>query len=223
MRDLFMHLHAADVIYVHWTKEIEAEWTRNVVAKQDADPAGIDACLRGMRDAVEGWEVTGYEKHLDKFPAVDPKDHHVAAAAYKLSLADWPGQKVALVTRNVKDFPQHAFEDTEVTRYSMSGYLDLLYQDDPETVTAVAEGCRKKLAAPKLTKEEYVAVLMKNGCRSLAPALADRWDVECPVAAKDGTLSYPSEAPKASKRATARSSKPGTLPSATARKTPRNE
>ena len=37
MRDLLMHLHEADAISVHWTKEIEKEWTRNVVGKQDAD------------------------------------------------------------------------------------------------------------------------------------------------------------------------------------------
>lgn len=91
-----MHLHAEELINVHWTKEIEAEWTRNVVAKQDADAEGIQACLRGMRDAVDGWEVTGYAKHVPKFEAVDPKDQHVAAAAYKLSQeveGAYPGQR----------------------------------------------------------------------------------------------------------------------------------
>ena len=95
MRDLVMHLHAEELINVHWTKEIEAEWTRNVVAKQGAVAEDIQACLRGMRDAVDGWEVTGYGKHKTKFESVDPKDRHVAAAAYKLSLDDWSGQDVA--------------------------------------------------------------------------------------------------------------------------------
>jgi len=56
LRDQVMHLHAAELINLHWTKDIEAEWTRNVVAKQGADPADIQACLRGMRAAVDGWE-----------------------------------------------------------------------------------------------------------------------------------------------------------------------
>lgn len=115
MRDLVMHLHAEELINVHWTREIESEWTRNVVVKQEADAEGIQACLTGMRDAVPGWEVTGYSKHVGKFEAVDAKDRHVAAAAYKLSLDDWPGQAVALVTKNVKDFPAKAFAGTEVT------------------------------------------------------------------------------------------------------------
>lgn len=152
MRDLFMHLHEAEVIHVHWTREIEAEWTRNVVAKQNADPQAIQDCLKGMRDAAEDWEVNGYGKHMSRFDAVDGKDRHVAAAAFKLSLDIWPGRAVALVTKNIKDFPQHAFKGTEVSRYSMSGYLDLLLVDAPDAVIAVTEGCRKKLINPKLTR-----------------------------------------------------------------------
>ena len=190
LRDLFMHLHEAEVLNIHWTRRIEAEWTRNVVAKQDADSQAIQDCLLGMRDAVEGWEVTGYSRHIDRFELVDVKDRHVAAAAYKLSLDVWPGQRVALITRNVKDFPQAAFQDTEVTRYSMADYLDGLHSEELATVAAVAEACRKKLKAPKLTREEYVAVLMRNGCKAMAQALAARWKVDCPVMSKDGTLSY---------------------------------
>jgi hypothetical protein len=87
-----------------------------------------------MRDAVPGWEVTGYSKHVDKFEAVDAKDRHVAAAAYKLSLDDWPGQAVALVTKNVKDFPAKAFGETEVTRFSLGAYVDALHAAEPERV-----------------------------------------------------------------------------------------
>ena len=153
LRDLFMHLHEAEIINVHWTKAIEAEWTRNVVAKQGADRADIQTCLQGMRDAAEGWEVAGYEKYVGQFDAVDEKDRHVAAAAYNLSLEEWPGRPVALVTRNIKDFPLSAFEGSHVTRFSMSEYLDALYAELPEEVLTVIEGCRKKLKAPKVSKE----------------------------------------------------------------------
>lgn len=191
MRDLFMHLHEAEALHIHWTSEIEQEWARNVVLKQNADAQGIQDCLTGMREAAEAWEVTGYAKHINRFELVDAKDRHVAAAAYKLSLADWPGQDVALVTKNIKDFPLRAFEDTQVIRYEMSAYLDALYEESPSVVAKVAERCRLKLNAPKLTRENYVAVLMKNGCHELARAMAQRWSVECPMVAKDGTLYYP--------------------------------
>ena len=67
----------------------------------------------GMRDAAEGWEVAAYERYVARFDSVDEKDRHVAAAAFKLSLAVWPGRKVALVTNNVKDFPAQVFDGTE--------------------------------------------------------------------------------------------------------------
>ncbi len=193
MRDIFMHLHEAEVLSIHWTKEVEAEWTRNVVTKHGADQTLIRACVYGMRDAAEDWEVSGYAKHVDRFAAVNFKDRHVAAAAYKLSLDDWPDQSVALVTKNIKDFPQEAFKGTQVTVCSMSEYLDLLVTTEPELVIRTVDRCRRKLKAPKLSHEEYVAVLMGNGCAGLANALALRWNVECPKVAKDGTFYYSSE------------------------------
>jgi hypothetical protein len=199
LRDLVMHLHAAELINVQWTKAIEDEWTRNVVDKQGAEAEGIQRCLRGMRDAVDGWEVTGYAKHIPKFEAVDATDRHVAAAAYKLSLDDWPGQAVALVTKNVKDFPAKAFEGTQVTRYSLGSYIDALYEVEPERVAEVAEACRRKLVMPPLDKERYVAVMMSHTCVGLARGLAAMWGVECPHVAKDGTLYYEAEVPRLEK------------------------
>ena len=36
---------------------------------------------------------------------------------------------------------------------------------------------------------------MSHGCTKLARALSERWSVECPVVAADGTLFYESERP----------------------------
>ena len=190
MRDLFIHLREQELIHLHWTRLIENEWVRNVVAKQGANRKGIDDCLRGMREAVEDWEVDGFERYEVDFEAVDEKDRHVAAAAFKLSKEEWLGRPVALVTKNVRDFPQHAFKATQVTRYSMSGYLDLLYKEAPEIVLKVVERSRKKLKTPPQSQTEYVAVLVKNGCVGLAAALARLWRVPCPVLTAQGTLTY---------------------------------
>ena len=193
LRDLFMHLHEAEALSIHWTRQIEDEWIRNVVVKHGADPEDLQRCLRGMRDAAEDWEVSGYTKYTDRFVSVDIKDRHVAAAAYKLSLDDWPSQPVALVTRNVSDFPQVAFQDTSVARYSMSRYLDALLAESPDVVVSVAEGCRKKLQTPRVAREDYVGLLARSGCTGLARALALKWGLECPVIRRDGTIGYESE------------------------------
>lgn len=196
MRDLVMHLHEAGVIRVHWTKEIEDEWSRNVVKKQDADPQDIEACLQGMRKAAPGWQINGYAKHIPRFAKVHKKDQHVAAAAYKLSLDDWPGQRVTLLTKNVKDFPASAFIGTNVTRYGLGIFMEKLYTEEGSMVLKVVEGCIKKLKHPPITHEQYVAMLVVHGCDSLAGSLATVWKVECPKIDKHGKLYYESDRPK---------------------------
>ncbi len=41
MRDLFMHLRAQELIHLHWTRPIEKEWARNVVAEEGANRDAI--------------------------------------------------------------------------------------------------------------------------------------------------------------------------------------
>jgi hypothetical protein len=190
MRDIFMHLHEHGVIRLAWTKEIEQEWFRNVVEKQNADAKKLQLCVDGMRQAVEGWEVEDYKQHETRFAAVDPKDRHVAAAAYQLSLDSWPGEAVALVTKNLDDFPVDAFLNTEVVRLSPDKFLTDLYAQKPSDVLAVLEFSRQKLATPRLDHTKYVAVLVKNDCPRLAERMALQWGVPCPKRRKDGTLFY---------------------------------
>jgi hypothetical protein len=172
---------------------------RNVVSKQNADSKDIEECLAGMREAAPDWRVAGYEKYMARFEAVDAKDRHVAAAAYKLTLEEWPGQDVVRVTSNLKDFPEKAFEDTLVSVISPGAYVDCLYAALPERVIRGAEGCRKKLRNPPVSAEQYVAMLMKHRCVKLAQALAVKWNVECPAIASDGSLYYASEVEVAKK------------------------
>ena len=50
MRDLFMHLHEAEVIYVHWTKAIEEEWARKCRRQAKCRPR----CHPGLPDGHAG-------------------------------------------------------------------------------------------------------------------------------------------------------------------------
>jgi hypothetical protein len=72
-------------------------------------------------------------------------------------------------------------------------HLHELLTESPDVVVAVAEGCRKKLQTPRVTREDYIGLLVRNGCTGLARALALKWRLECPVVRKDGTIIYESE------------------------------
>lgn len=178
LRDLLMYLHAAEIVNIHWTRKIEAEWSKNVVAKQDADPIATQACLRGMRAAVDDWEVSGYQKYESRFPKVDAKDRHVAAAAYKLSLDVWSGQAVTLLTQNLKDFPAQDFKSTAVVVYSAGAYLDALFLADPKGVEGVVATCQSKLKKPRKSRADYVEILLAHGCVEIANHMARLWRVD---------------------------------------------
>lgn len=91
-------------------------------------------------------------------------------------------------------FPARAFAGSEVRCHDPGAYLDELYEAETATVIRVAEGCRRKLTTPPLSRGLYVAVLVNHGARRLAASLAQKWRVECPVLARNGTLQYESKA-----------------------------
>ncbi|WP_349745284.1 hypothetical protein [Roseateles cavernae] len=188
--DLFVHLHLEGVIRIHWTSEIDDEWTRNAILKSSSGAAGIYRRRDGMRGAIPDWEVTGYEVHTDRFDGVHPKDRHVAAAAFKLRGDE--EDNVVLVTENLKDFPPEAFGATGVLLATPSDFLRNLYREERDIVLSVAEHCRAKLKSPPRTQEGYVGVLMKLNCE-LGRDLGHAWGVACPVRLANGTLVYRDE------------------------------
>ena len=190
-RDLLIHLHVAGVLLAHWTIGIEREWTKAAIRKSNVDAKSIEACQVGMRLAVPSWEVEGYEGHIDRFPTVDAKDRHVAAAAYKLSL-DEGNVPVVLLTNNIKDFPTEAFFGTPITVCRPGDYIDYLFSLYPSRVMDVASSCRHKLIRPPYEPARYLEVLVAIGCLNLATALSKLWDCPCPQIGTDNLIFVPS-------------------------------
>lgn len=175
MRDLFMYLYEQGLIEIHWTTQIEDEWTRNVIVKHGARPASIERCKQGMRDAVPGWEVADYGRYEADYPSVDAKDRHVAAAARKL--AEDYEEPVLLVTRNLRDFPAGAFDGKRVARMAMGQFLAQVHSAAPGPFGKVIEICRTKLRVPPCSRAEYINLLIQNDCKTLAKRMALVWNV----------------------------------------------
>lgn len=96
LRDTLLRLSHAGCFRPHWTDQILAEVTRNLVkkAKMKGDDAARLATI--MSTAFEEARVENWEEFI---PAVSnhPKDRHVAAAALAIKAN-------VIVTRNIKDF-----------------------------------------------------------------------------------------------------------------------
>jgi hypothetical protein len=137
-----------------------------------------------MKAAAPEWEVDGFESFVGHFSGVDVKDQHVAAATQKLSLEEHPGQPVALVTENVKDFKQQAFAGTAVTGYSVANYLAALARESPDRVAASCETMRRRLKHPAQTLSQFVERFREvQGCKGFAKQLEAEWVLKPKAAA----------------------------------------
>jgi hypothetical protein len=177
LRDVFLCLRFHDVIHLHWTREIEDEWVRNLARKRGVDPGKLmDGVAIQMRVVAPDWEVTGYEQHIGRFKGVRAGDQHVAAAALALARDEYSGERVALVTRNVKDFKQSAFAGTAIARYEPDDYLSRLMVGSPVEVASACDMARAALATPPWSQAEYLDNLGNaQNCGRFAKQLAAQW------------------------------------------------
>ncbi len=99
---MLMHLALNDLFRAKWSKDIHAEWTRNVLRdRPDLSAKQLERTVSLMNLNVLDALVSGYESIID---TLDLDDRHVLAAAI-VCHAD------AIITYNLKDF-QTFFEWT---------------------------------------------------------------------------------------------------------------
>jgi hypothetical protein len=160
VKDVVSHclfdLHAAGLIELYWTPEIEAEYIEHrarLRAASDGLKAGV-ADLMWASNRIEvvkkylvkesmppGWSMektlltlAGQERYAPLQRMSDKDDFHVAAAAGYL--ADRLGRVVLLVSSNLDDFPQTLLTPMNSVAMHPGTLLDLLYDKEQSTVSA---------------------------------------------------------------------------------------
>lgn len=132
-----------------WSDHIHAEWIRNVIKDKPQITAEHLQKTRQLMDRTPEALVTGYEALISTVELSAQKDRHVVAAAV-MAKAD------AIVTFNLKDFP-----DDELERYDLQAIhpdeflLDLLHLDSA-VVLGVVETIQAGLKNPPLSLEELL-------------------------------------------------------------------
>ncbi|MCA9541512.1 MAG: PIN domain-containing protein [Myxococcales bacterium] len=96
LRDTLLRAAARGLVQVHWSDEILAEATRNLIGVGHMTAAQAAHLVAAMRDAFREAQVIDYERLIPSMPN-QTKDRHVAAAAIKA------GAQV-IVTSNLRDF-----------------------------------------------------------------------------------------------------------------------
>ena len=171
LRDLLVHLGASGLVHAKWTQRIHDEWMDALLINRP--DLSRDRLLRTrdlMDRAVLNCLVEGYEPLAASLVLPDPNDCHVLAAAVHCG-AD------AIVTLNLKHFPQVALVPYGIEALHPDDFLIELMDDDLERVCIAARKQRLNLKNPPKSVAEFLAGLTAQGLHQSVARLQSRADL----------------------------------------------
>lgn len=171
LRDVLISL-AADGLYgARWTAEIQDEWIRNLHAKRpELDKQKLLHTASLMALAVEDALIQNYQYLIPTLALPDPDDRHVLAAAIV-------GHADAIVTFNLKDFPEAKVSGHEIEILHPDDFLVAQYDLDPIRVLRIIKANRTRLRKPSKSAEEYIATLEQQGLPQTCQLLRNAIDL----------------------------------------------
>jgi predicted nucleic acid-binding protein len=169
LRDLLMSLAVEGMYGARWTAQVHDEWVRNLIAKRpDLDKQKLLRTAALMNEAVEDALVENYQYLIPALDLPDPDDRHVLAAAIV-------GHADAIVTFNLKDFPEQSLSQHAIEVLHPDDFLIAQYDLDQIRTLKVIKACRTKLRNPPKSAADYIDTLEQQGlpqtCRILRQAI----------------------------------------------------
>lgn len=160
-----MQLAMSDLFRAHWTKDIHAEWMRNVAAnRQDLTMEQLERTRELMDAHVRDCLVEGYESLIPSLELPDEDDRHVLAAAI-VAGAD------VIVTFNLKDFPDDTLQAYGIEAQHPDAFVAHLIDLAPSRVCSAVASIRARLRNPPKTVTEYIDKLEQQQLPQTASAL----------------------------------------------------
>lgn len=160
-----MYLALTDLYRARWSNDIHEEWMRNVQRNYPGFTRQQAERIRDlMNEHVLDCVVTGYEALIPTLTLPDETDRHVLAAAIHC------GAEV-IVTFNLKDFPQEVLQHHGIEAQHPDNFITDQLRVAPDSVCEAAKQQRQSLKNPRLTVDEYLASLGRQGLRQAESAL----------------------------------------------------
>ncbi|NER37404.1 MAG: PIN domain-containing protein [Oscillatoria sp. SIO1A7] len=160
LRDTLLRAAEAKLYEVYWSETILDEVSRNLVSTGRTSAEQAERLLAAMRQFFSEATVTGFE-YLIPSMTNDEKDRHVLAAAVKAE-AD------AIVTSNIKDFPDRALAPFRIKRLSPDQFLVYLFNENPEAMTRIVAQQATQLRRPPIAVKEILDVLAADAPQFVA-------------------------------------------------------
>lgn len=155
LRDILLSLAVAGLYHARWTHRINEEWSRNLlVDRPDIEPR-LSELMALVTSAVPDWLVEHYEPLIDGLDLPDPDDRHVLAAAIA-------GHADAIVTANLKDFPEQALEHHGIEVQHPDDFIMNQLELRPFEALEVMKCVRGRMRKPALSTFEFIDRIEKN-------------------------------------------------------------
>lgn len=171
LRDLLLRLARTDLFRARWTEQIHEEWMRSVLARRpDLTRAQLDRTRHLMDSAVPDCLITGYEGLIGQLELPDPNDRHVLAAAIR-------GQAGAIVTYNIKDFPDECLRPYGIQALHPDEFVAHQFDLCPAAVGKAVRDQRQSLRNPPQSVRELFDTFLSLGLASTVSALEAMQDL----------------------------------------------
>lgn len=150
-----MRLAVTDLFKARWTDMIHDEWINNLSQNKAIPVNKLRQIKKLMDQNVREAKVEGFEYLIDQLALPDKNDRHVLAAAIH-STSD------AIVTRNLKDFPQSILNKYDIEAIHPDDFIR--YQFDLNTALVI--DCFKKqraaLTKPAYSTQEFLDIMLQQ-------------------------------------------------------------
>jgi hypothetical protein len=171
LRDLLMRLAVDGLYHARWTYEIHDEWIRNLNKNRpDIGLGKLHATRDLMIDAVPDGIITNYEKIIDSMDLPDSNDRHVLAAGIV-------GHVDAIVTFNIRDFPEHSVKPYDIEIIHPDDFIVLQYGLDKLRVLATVKALRATLTRPPLSATDLLKIYETHGLPQTSQILTSAIDL----------------------------------------------
>lgn len=163
LRDLLIRIAVSGIVRARWSEQILREMSDSVLRNRpDLDPASLTRTKDLMCRAVPDCMISGFERLVPSITLPDAKDAHVVAAAIRAGAQ-------AIVTFNLRDFPDHDLEGWNIeAKHPDEFVLDTIDLAPGLVVKCVTEQAAD-LKNPQQTAEEVLETLRNGGLvRSVA-------------------------------------------------------
>ncbi len=161
-----MELACTGLFRARWTDQIHDEWIQNLLQnRSDLTQEQLNRTRTLMNRSVPNSLITGYEWMINSLQLPDPNDRHVLAAAIQ-------GRVDAIVTFNLKDFPQSILDTHGIESLHPNEFITDLIDLSPLAVAEAARTCHQRLKNPPTSREEYLQISKPKDSR--VPSLSYR-------------------------------------------------